>query len=251
MSDRTQDIDVEVPLTGGRYTVEVLRIGDTVRRSASSASVFMAELLRHLELKGYPHVPRYLGQDEKGRDILSYIPGVVPPKFKYFEDGQVTAATRMLRSFHDATRGTGLASGAEVVCHNDPGPNNTVFQNDHPVAFIDFDFAAPGDSVEDLAYFAWSWCISSKETRGPIETQASQLRLLADTYDLALWRRENLVEALIERQARNITFWSDHIEGFGGPPTAVAEIKERVAWSRREMEFTKANYAYFLRMLVE
>lgn len=55
---------------------------------------------------------------------------------------------------HDATRGSRLAGHSPTVCHHDPGPNNVVFRNGLPVAWIDFDTAAPGDPLEDVAYVA-------------------------------------------------------------------------------------------------
>lgn len=63
---------------------------------------------------------------------------------------------------NDASRGLAeRLGGGEVVWHHDPGPNNTVFRDGVPVAFIDFDFAAVGETLEDVGYTAWSWCISS------------------------------------------------------------------------------------------
>ncbi|WP_290866248.1 phosphotransferase [Hamadaea sp.] len=41
---------------------------------------------------------------------------------------------------------------AEVVCHSDAAPYNTVFRSGHPVALIDFDTAHPGPRVWDVAY---------------------------------------------------------------------------------------------------
>ena len=245
MHDRTNPT-TELPLSGGRYTVGVVRIGDTVRRPASASSPFVRSLLLHLEAVGCQCVPRHLGEDESGRDVLSFLPRWVPTKFQYFEDEQIAAAGAMLRSFHDATRGSDLAGAQAVVCHHDPGPNNTVFQNGLPVAFIDFDFAAPGAILEDVGYMAWTWCVFSKPERGPVERQAAQLRVLADAYGLVLRDRRGLVAAMLQRQAQNIAFWSERIDVFEGIPTSSAEIRERVDWSKREMEFTDAHRALFV-----
>jgi Ser/Thr protein kinase RdoA (MazF antagonist) len=249
MSEEGAEGSEETPLTGGRYTLNVVRVGTTVRRPVSSASSFTRALLRLLEEKNCGHVPRHLGVDEKGRDVLTFIPGWVPAKFQYFEDQQIETAARIMRQFHDATRGSQLAGQAEVVCHNDPGPNNTVFQDGTPVAFIDFDFAAPGDPIEDLAYLGWTWCVSSKASRGPADVQARQLRAMGAAYGLLPVQASRLVESMIERQGRNVTFWSDRMENFEGPPTPKEEIQERVAWSRREMEFTSAHRSQFARAL--
>ncbi|MFF1839091.1 aminoglycoside phosphotransferase family protein [Streptomyces sp. NPDC058231] len=67
-----------------------------------------------------------------------------------------------MRSLHEATRSSRLTGTSPVVCQHDPGPNNVVFHQGRPVAFIDFDTAAPGNPLEDLGYMAWTWCISSK-----------------------------------------------------------------------------------------
>ncbi len=61
----------EEPLSGGRNASEVVRVGDTVHRSRDSGSAFAARLLGYLESAGYPYAPRYLGVDERDRDILS------------------------------------------------------------------------------------------------------------------------------------------------------------------------------------
>jgi aminoglycoside phosphotransferase (APT) family kinase protein len=65
------------------------------------------------------------------------------------------AIATLLRRFHDATTGTSLAAGAEVVCDNDFGPWNLVWRDGHPVGIIDFDNAAPGARLDDLGYAVW------------------------------------------------------------------------------------------------
>jgi hypothetical protein len=81
-----------VPLPGGRITKKVVRIADTVRRPASAASPFVADLLGLLEKRGFTGAPRCLGRDDAGRDIFSYVPGWVPPRFQQWTDTQVAAA---------------------------------------------------------------------------------------------------------------------------------------------------------------
>lgn len=132
-------------------TQDVVQVGDTVRRPVNSSSKFVAALLRLLEEKHFDGVPRYLGQVD-GRDVLSCIAGDVPSRFQTWSNEQVAAAGVLLRSLHDATRGSALAGRCSVVCHHDAGPNNVVFRNGAPVAFIDFDTAAPGSPLEDFGY---------------------------------------------------------------------------------------------------
>ncbi len=89
-------------------------------------------------------------------DILSYLPGEVPARFQVWKNEQVATAGALLRAMHDATRGSELAGRSPVVCHHDVGPNNAVFVDGIPVAWIDFDTAAPGSPLEDVGYAAWT-----------------------------------------------------------------------------------------------
>ncbi|MBB4751035.1 phosphotransferase family protein [Actinoplanes lobatus] len=219
-------------LRGGRLTAGVVRIGDTVRRPASPASAFTATLLAHLAAAGFDGAPRHLGRDDLGRDILTFLPGEVPAKWRAHDDGQVAAAAALMRRMHDASRD--LAGDGRVVCHHDPGPNNTVFRDGRPVAFIDFDFAAPGDPLEDLGYLAWSWCISSKPERGDAARQAGQVRVLADAYGLTAARRRDLPGAVEQRLERNERFWEQAPAVTAGPSPA-----ECLAWTRREKAFVR------------
>ncbi|MER5371382.1 aminoglycoside phosphotransferase family protein [Streptomyces sp. NPDC002722] len=127
-------------------------MGNIVRRPMTARSAFVAELLGHLEARGCTGAPRYLGLDDSGRDTFSYLPAEFPTRFQTWSNEQVAVAGTILRSLHEGTRGSRLTAGHPVVCHHDPGPNNVVFRNDRPTAFIDFDTAAPGHPLEDLGY---------------------------------------------------------------------------------------------------
>ncbi|TDD02312.1 aminoglycoside phosphotransferase family protein [Nonomuraea deserti] len=237
-----RDVPAEVPLTGGRITPGVVRVADTVRRPATGSSAFVTRLLTHLQRCQFSGAPRYLGRDTAGRDVLSYLPGWVPATFRRWSDTQVAAAGVLLRSLHDATRSSGLTGEHPVVCHHDPGPNNTVFRAGLPVAFIDFDTAAPGDPLEDIGYMAWTWCVSSKSTAPPAAEQAAQVRVLVDAYGLDAERRAAVVDAILDRQSRNIRWWTGRLTG---PAHGSADPEESIAWSEREHAFTGANRPHF------
>lgn len=230
----------EIALTGGRLTRGVVRIGDTVRRPAKASSRFVAELLEHLERQDCTWAPRYLGQDESGRDVLSYQEGTVPAKWRTFGDHQLRAAAAILRALHDATAGSRL-SPTGVVCHHDPGPNNFVFRDGEPVALIDFDTAAPGPALEDLGYMAWAWCLSSNPLRGGIAAQARQVRSLVDAYGANDIERSLLPNAIVERLSRNVQFWSNQLEKPTDILTARERLPEFVAWSQREKLYVEAH----------
>ena len=146
----------EQALTGGRTTAGIVRIGDTVRRPPIGDAAFRRRCLRHFEATGFVAVPRFLGIDAQGREMLSFVPGAVPDDLGHYDDGQLRAAARLLRSFHDASAGMAGPDDA-VACHNDWGPANTVFRDARPVAMIDFDTLAPGPRAWDLGYSAFTW----------------------------------------------------------------------------------------------
>jgi hypothetical protein len=161
-------VEHEIPLAGGNVNSGVVRVGDTVRRIQTPASATIHRLLLHLEAKGFAGSPRFLGIDDQGREILSFVPGTTGiPTAIWQQDEALTASARLLRQFHDATvdfphdDGTVWAYAypdvqrREVVCHNDYAPYNFVYTGEMPVAVIDFDLAGPGPRLRDIAYAAY------------------------------------------------------------------------------------------------
>jgi hypothetical protein len=68
---------MEQHLPGG-FVTTVVWAGDTVRRRPSPNAAFVHDLLRFLEGRGWEGAPRFLGVDERGREVLSYLEGHVP-----------------------------------------------------------------------------------------------------------------------------------------------------------------------------
>jgi Ser/Thr protein kinase RdoA (MazF antagonist) len=230
----------EVALRGGRLTAGVVRVADTVRRPTGPHSAFVHALLRHLQAVGFTGAPRLLGVDDQGREVLSFLDGWVPPNLDHFPDPVLARGARLLRRLHDATAGTELAGEHEVVCHNDPSPCNYVFRDGRPVALIDFDHAAPGPRIRDVAYAGWLWTISADDGP-PIDEQARRLRLLADAYGLRDPR--GLVDAVMGRQADNL---GDARARAQSTDRAVAQYaRASVAWQREQIAWLRSHAAEF------
>lgn len=170
-------------LRGGTLTGGIVRIGDTVRRPANGDRSFQHRLLRELERVGFAAAPRFLGADDQRRDMLEFIAGTAGSAGAHYSDAQLVAAAALLRRFHDATAGLALAAPGEVVCHNDWSPANTVFRDTVPVAMIDFDMAAPGARLWDLAYSAMSWLNLANPGYAPAE-QSRRLAVMLRAYGL-------------------------------------------------------------------
>lgn len=154
-------------LAGGDMTA-VVRVGDTVRRTAGPWTPTIHAFMRHLRASGFTAIPRPLGIDARGREIISFLPGRTAtyplPPFAW-TDATLTAVAGLLRAFHDASLGFGApADGiwqwpahepAEVICHNDFAPYNLMFEDGRPTGVIDLDLASPGPRVWDMAYTAY------------------------------------------------------------------------------------------------
>jgi aminoglycoside phosphotransferase (APT) family kinase protein len=235
------DAGPEIPLTGGRLTDGVVRVGETVRRPTGPHSPFVHALLSRLEAVGFDGAPRLLGIDDRGREILSFLDGWVPPNLARFPDETLIAAARLLRRFHDATAGSMLAGDHEVVCHNDPSPCNAVFAGWRPVALIDFDHAAPGDRMSDLAYAGWLWTLTADDDGPPIAEQARRLRLMAESYGLP--DLTGLLDAVLRRQEENL---AQTLARTRARDASVVEYAQTAAaWQRRQMTWLRANAATF------
>ncbi|MFD5543372.1 phosphotransferase [Streptomyces sp. NPDC127079] len=196
----------ESSLPGG-FVNTVVRVGDTVRRPAPARATFVSDLLELLESRGWSGAPRYLGVDDEGREVLSYLSGHVAWEPRQpaavTSDESLTTVARLVREFHDLTAGTRLAEDQEVVCHNDLSPRNTVYRlrrgELRPAAFIDWDLAGPGARIHDIAHVCWQYL-----DLGPSVTDvgeaARRMRLIADGYGLS--DRSRLVSTVLWWQDR-------------------------------------------------
>ncbi len=90
----------EIPLNGGNMSTGVVRAGDTVRRPAGPWTPAVHALLTHLHEVSFRGAPRPLGIDDRGREILTFVPGTVvwPGHFHLLDaDGQLVRAARLIR----------------------------------------------------------------------------------------------------------------------------------------------------------
>ena len=226
----------------------VVRIGDTVRRPGMRDGV--RELLLHLERVGFSGAPRYLGTDEKGRHVVSWVDGDVPvppyPEWSMTESALVSFG-RLIRDFHDAVGSFSPVvadwstewadpGGGPVVCHNDLFPENVVFRGGAVVALIDFDMAGPGRPLWDLAIAAQEWAPLHAPGARPSTDDgldaARRVGLLAGAYGLTADRAEELIDIVVEEKMHSTAnvlrqaaagdqVWAAHVEKTG--------VKERVA----------------------
>lgn len=206
----------EQQLDGGIANAgRIARDGPHVLRPSSPYSGSIHTFLRALRHAGFVGASLPVGIDEDGRERLVFIDGDVPvPPYPEWSqsDTALESIARLLRGMHDAARGVdtqGLSwddaladpAGGTLVCHNDVELSNVVFRDGVAVALLDFEFAAPGRPVYDLAQCA-RLCV-------PIEDEFDQtrigwrcadrparLRLVADAYGLDRDGRAAMLAAL-------------------------------------------------------
>jgi Phosphotransferase enzyme family len=235
----------EEVLAGG-FVTAVVRVGDTVRRSA--APLFVRRLLTFLAERGWSGAPRWLGVDERGRDVLSYLAGDVPWRAEQQHDVRTRAAlgqvATLVRELHDLTAGTELSEGGEVVCHNDLSPRNTIYRERLPVAFLDWDIAAPGRRVHDVAHVCWQFV--GLGPRAQPEQAAAHVRLVADAYGLD--ERGELVDSVLWWQER---CWRGIAAKAAAGDPAMARLRDGgvVGAVRADQEWTAVHRAALERAL--
>ena len=194
---------------------QVVRVGAHVLRPSSPHSGSIHAFLRAVRDAGFEGASLPVGIDDDGRERLVFIEGDVPvPPYPGWSqsDAALASVAALLRGLHDAARGfdsSGLTwsddladpAGGTVVCHNDLEPSNVVFRDGVAVALLDFEFAAPGRPVYDLAHLARFFVpIDDEFDRARLgwwpADRPARLRLLADAYGLDGDGRAELLSAM-------------------------------------------------------
>lgn len=190
----------ETILVGGNVN-NVVKVGKTVRRKTGPFSPNIHALLLHLETKKVD-ASRFLGIDDKGREILAFIEGETDfPTDLWDNPKYVVSTANLLRRLHDSSTdftppnpGNWAYSDSnpnrcDVIGHNDFAPYNMVFKPDGAVSIIDFDLCGPAPRSRDLAYLAyWMTPLSFgstdlvKSSQTDLENGCARLKLLCQTY---------------------------------------------------------------------
>jgi Ser/Thr protein kinase RdoA (MazF antagonist) len=224
--------EAEIPLAGGDVTAGVVRVGDTVRRPRGPWSDSVAAYLRHLEAVGFDGAPRFLGVDERGRDVLEFVAGEVPgqPVVEPWAatDSVLAAVARLLVRLHEASASfvppddacwfgddvhvelpadLPAEPPADAISHFDVTPQNVVFRDGTPAALIDFDLTRPGTRLRDVVNTAMWWVpLFPPSDRDPAFTNGevtARLAVFSDAYDLDAEGRRAFCDVAIDGATRS------------------------------------------------
>lgn len=193
----------EETLPGGNMDGAVL-IGGVVHKPASPWTPTVHALLRYLEQAGVDGVPRVLGFDEQGRQMLTYLPGEMigdrdPWPGWVYADSTLVQVGQWVRRVHDATADFTPPEGERwfidrrmrpgwIVGHQDAAPYNAVMDGDRLAGFFDWDIASPSPREDDLGYSALLWVPLTAPEAGEQSSlddpreRSRRLHLLLDTY---------------------------------------------------------------------
>ncbi|MFI6938670.1 phosphotransferase [Streptomyces sp. NPDC050418] len=231
----------------------VFRVGSVVERPAAAHADALHAYLLALRAHGFEAGPVPVGPVEDGRERLTFVEGEVP--LPPFPDEAMTSEVldsvgRLLRRLHDASVEVAVDPGAEwprdladpeggtLLCHNDLCPENVVLRDGRAAGVIDFDLAAPGRPLWDLAMTARYWVpLIAPESRAasypPGLDVPVRLRILADGYGLDGAGRAALPEVIEQVTERCRAFVVTRVEA--GDPVyerAWAERGGRERWDR-------------------
>ncbi|WP_446666191.1 phosphotransferase [Flexivirga sp. B27] len=199
-------MDHKEPLAGGNASGTVVRVGDTVRKPWLSTTERTAAYVRALAARGID-VPRVLGRDEEGRQILDFIPGRLAMYDAPLGLATIRRVGALVRSIHEASADLPApddwdvlipAEQPNLLCHNDLATWNLIIDGDRTV-FIDWDGAGPSTRLWDLAYAAISFAHLFPD--GEPAESAERLAAFANGYGATPALRVELPSAMARRAA--------------------------------------------------
>lgn len=230
--------DVEL-MPAGDVTAGVVRVGGTIRRPHQPQSLAVAGYLDWLEDAGFAGSPRYLGRDEEGRDVLTFVPGqcagAAPEPWAQSEELLVSVA-QLVRRLHNASAGfvpsdhpfpargvrpeTPSHDSPALVCHLDVTPQNVVVRNGRAAGLVDFDLAGPATALRDSFNTAMHWI----PLRDPDDSYAGwehlnllrRLRIFADAYGWSEAERQLLPSHGVEAAAQSFERMRHNAATLGG-----------------------------------
>ena len=165
-----------------------VKVGDTVRRPVGAWTPTVHALLNYLAPR-LPHIPRVLGFDDQGREMLDFLPGrVIHLEKESLSDAQIVSLASWTRIFHAAVVDFAHpgpwrylpVQHSTLIGHNDIAPYNACFNGDDLAGVFDWDLVGPTTPLNELAFIAWN-CVPLWRDIG-VEDAARRLTLIADTY---------------------------------------------------------------------
>lgn len=244
------EADPEALVGGMANAGAVFRRGALVERPASrNAHALHAHLLA-LKEHGFDAAPTPVGLTADGREQLTFIPGdVALPPFPpwVLTTTALESVGTLLRRLHEVSVTIAVDAdvewpqdlsdpeGGTMVCHNDVCPENVVFRDGRAAALIDFDLAAPGRPLWDVAMTARYWVpmldpVSAAAVYPAGLDAPARLRTLADGYGLSPGERAELPGVIEQATEICRAFVARRVAD--GDPVYLQALADRGGWER-------------------
>ena len=263
-------MDEEVLSGGVANEGRVLRVGSRVHRPAGPYAKSIHAYLRSLNSSGFEGASVPHGFDRSGREVLTFLEGEVatPPYPEWAQtDAALASIARLIARAHRTSAAFDPAGclwsseladprGGPVLCHNDVCLENVVFHDGVAVGLIDFDYAAPGRGVYDLAQFA-KMCVPLDQPANiarlgwHMPDQVGRLVIIAEAYGVDREGRSEFLSAIDDAMSIGAAFVERHF--VAGEPGFVAMVersggldrweKQRRWWHEQFAEFEAALLA--------
>jgi hypothetical protein len=243
---------VDEILAGGVANAgQVIRQGDFVLRPSNPYSETIHAFLTALRSKGFTGASLPVEVQSDGCERLIFIEEDVPvppfPAWAQTNDALESIAKLML-SFHKASARVEISADTwsdemadpdrgPIICHNDVCLENVVFQDGKAIGLLDFDFAAPGRPIYDLAAFV-RMCVpvdddvSAERTGWSSADRPARVRLVADTYGLNEAGSQELLMHLDRSINEGGTFVKHRVEA--GDPNFIRMLEDMGGMERYE-----------------
>jgi len=257
--------EVEHELGGGVANAgRVTRDGGYVLRPSNPHTRSIHTFLTALRGTGFEGASLPVDVQPDGRECLRFIEGdvAIPPFPAWAQtDESLASIAQLMHRFHRASALVGVDSdtwsdemadpaGGPIVCHNDVCLENVVFRDGEAVGLLDFDFAAPGRPIYDLAQFA-RMCVPIDDdlSSAPLgwvgSNRPARLRLIADTYGLDLTGRREMLHVLDHAMEHGGSFVQRRVDA--GDPNFIRMLDEMGGMERyrRRARWWHASRATF------
>lgn len=221
----------------GNEAHPVVKIGDKVHRPIEFWHPAVRDLLDYLQSVDFPYSPKFLGVDDNGREVLSFLNGDSGKEgWKYItNDEGLYRYAKFLRTYHDAVKGykpseklewangaKGLQKG-QIICHGDFGPWNIVWDiHGNPVGIVDWDLAHPNSPEHDILY-ALEYSAPFRDDKatikwhhfGSVPDRKRRIKIFLEAYGAPMF---DDVASKVSKMQREVNDFAKYLAGRGIQP---------------------------------
>ena len=196
---------------------EVYKVGNAVIKPKMPWTESIHNYLNFLVNSGFNEVPKIIGLDESGNELLEFIESeYIHPK--PWNDALIKQIGNKLRELHEISKNYkysrndkwqnwflhNIGDTKKIISHCDIAPWNVITKGNTIIGIIDWEYVGPVDPIMELARVCWLFIqlydddVGEKIGLPDLTTRAHQLRILLDSYKLRKSQRKSIIDRIIE-----------------------------------------------------